>query len=315
MSLRIAALLLVLVPAVLAPAPAQAASSFLRCESVDYRDDYCPAETRRGVRLVRELSDTACVIGRNWGYDRGGVWVTAGCAAEFEIGNHGDGYGWGYGYNNDGYLSCESHDYEREHCRVNTRGSVVLVNQTSRSACIEGRSWGWDHSGVWVSDGCAGEFRIGDDGEVADHDDDAHDDGLSTGDTVVCRSRDRGRSYCLVDARGYDATLIRRIGDAPCVDGESWGSDRRGIWVANGCAAEFRITVSSRPHGVDDSANIVRCESRDNARSYCDVTGSRSVRLVRQVSGAPCIQGRSWDYNRRSIWVDDGCRADFEIRR
>ena len=38
---------------------------------------------------------------------------------------------------------------------------------------------------------------------------------------------------------------------------------------------------------------------------------NRGVRLVRRRSNAPCVQGRSWGYNRNRIWVDRGCAADF----
>jgi hypothetical protein len=35
------------------------------------------------------------------------------------------------------------------------------------------------------------------------------------------------------------------------------------------------------------------------------------VQLTNQRSGSPCQQGYSWGYDRRGIWVDHGCRADF----
>ncbi|MBK7600121.1 MAG: DUF3011 domain-containing protein [Acidobacteria bacterium] len=37
------------------------------------------------------------------------------------------------------------------------------------------------------------------------------------------------------------------------------------------------------------------------------------VQLVRQRSDAACIQGRTWGFDRRRIWVDRGCRADFIV--
>jgi len=36
---------------------------------------------------------------------------------------------------------------------------------------------------------------------------------------------------------------------------------------------------------------------------------------VNQRSGSACVQGRTWGFNRNSIWVDRGCRADFEVGR
>jgi hypothetical protein len=36
--------------------------------------------------------------------------------------------------------------------------------------------------------------------------------------------------------------------------------------------------------------------------------------MINQRSGSRCEQGYSWGYDRRGIWVDHGCRADFAIR-
>jgi hypothetical protein len=59
----------------------------------------------------------------------------------------------------------------------------------------------------------------------------------------------------------------------------------------------------------------VTCASDDGRRHYCRVNTDRGVRLVNQRSGSPCIQGRTWGYDRRGIWVDRGCRADFMLGR
>src|SRR5262249_19995582 len=59
----------------------------IRCQSANYQCQQCSADTRDGGRLARELSDTACRRGENWGYDARGIWVDNGCAAEFYITN------------------------------------------------------------------------------------------------------------------------------------------------------------------------------------------------------------------------------------
>jgi hypothetical protein len=50
------------------------------------RRHYCDADTRDGVRLLRQRSDAACRQGSSWGYDRRGIWVDRGCRADFEVG-------------------------------------------------------------------------------------------------------------------------------------------------------------------------------------------------------------------------------------
>jgi hypothetical protein len=37
------------------------------------------------------------------------------------------------------------------------------------------------------------------------------------------------------------------------------------------------------------------------------------VRLSRQISGSACTQGSTWGYDGTRIWVDNGCRAEFQV--
>jgi hypothetical protein len=157
-----------------APAEAQR-GGVIRCESRDYRDNYCPVNTRGGVRMLRQLSRAACWEGESWGYDRRGIWVTQGCEAEFEVGDGGgEGYergarwrddgadrGYGGGERGEGQrVFCESRDYRYNYCPVRVFNDVDLVFQQSKSECRFNRSWGWDRGGVWVDRGCAAEFVV-----------------------------------------------------------------------------------------------------------------------------------------------------------
>lgn len=134
----------------------------VRCESNDGRNRTCPMDTRGGVQMVRQLSRSACIEGRNWGANRGGVWVTDGCRADFRSGGSYGGSGNGYGndYGMGGRVfRCESNGRQVRECAANTRAGVQLVRQLSSAACIQGRTWGYGRSGIWVSDGCRAEFR------------------------------------------------------------------------------------------------------------------------------------------------------------
>lgn len=113
----------------------------------------------QGVRLVRQTSDAACIEGRTWGFDRGGIWVNEGCGGEFTAAG-----GWqpGPDWNRDFVVSCGSPQYRYYFCQVDVgaRGRVVLQRQDSESACVEGQSWGWNRAGIWVDHGCGGHFLI-----------------------------------------------------------------------------------------------------------------------------------------------------------
>ena len=60
----------------------------LVCASHNYREQYCPANTRGGVQLVNQFSSDGCYQGQTWGWDGGGVWVSGGCRAEFVTGGY-----------------------------------------------------------------------------------------------------------------------------------------------------------------------------------------------------------------------------------
>ena len=139
----------------------------VRCESNDGRTRRCNVAGSGNMRaqLVRQISRSACIEGRTWGSDRGSIWVTGGCRADFQISNYGNASG-GYGYGNYGdqygfgrLFRCESNDGRLRECAANTRAGVQLVKQLSRAACIEGRTWGYGRNGIWVTDGCRAEFR------------------------------------------------------------------------------------------------------------------------------------------------------------
>jgi DUF3011 family protein len=61
------------------------ATQTIACQSQGTERQHCAADTSHGVVLVRTLSETACLLGKTWGYDDGGVWVIGGCGGEFLV--------------------------------------------------------------------------------------------------------------------------------------------------------------------------------------------------------------------------------------
>ncbi len=64
-----------------------------------------------------------------------------------------------------------------------------------------------------------------------------------------------GRKYCPANTRG-GVRLSRTFGDSECVQGSSWGYDAGGVWVDNGCRAEFELRGNGRSSGVVSSTTI-----------------------------------------------------------
>jgi len=60
-------------------------------------------------------------------------------------------------------------------------------------------------------------------------------------------------------------------------------------------------------------ATTVLCESTNDAYKSCAINGSGGVRLSRQLSTQGCWLNDTWGYDRNKIWVNRGCRAEFEV--
>jgi Protein of unknown function (DUF3011) len=58
--------------------------------------------------------------------------------------------------------------------------------------------------------------------------------------TLRCESKKYRYNYCSADTDGR-VTLTRQLSNRRCVLWESWGYDKRGVWVDKGCSGEFRV--------------------------------------------------------------------------
>jgi hypothetical protein len=208
-------------------------------------------------------------------------------------------------------VTCSSDNGKRNYCAADTRGGVSMLRQRSDARCQQGYSWGYDRQGIWVDRGCRADFTVngyrpGGPGYG------------SGGQAITCSSDDGKRNYCPADTRG-GVQLVKQRSGSPCTQGYSWGFDRRGIWVDRGCRADFTVNTGYRLGGPGygpgaPGGQAITCSSNDGKRNYCAADTRRGVQMVRQRSDARCTQGYSWGYDRRGIWVDRGCRADFVVR-
>jgi hypothetical protein len=141
-------------------------------------------------------------------------------------GRYDDSYG-----RSDARVRCESRDQRTNYCNVDTRGGVRLVHQLSDRDCVRGRNWGANERGIWVSDGCRGEFELGGGGYGA---------GNGYARSFRCESSDSRTHYCNVDTR-YGVNLVHQLSRSSCIEGRSWGVSRDSVWVSRGCRAEFAV--------------------------------------------------------------------------
>ena len=202
-------------------------------------------------------------------------------------------------------VRCQSRDMEWVHCDMPVANGVDLVRQLSSNSCIRGTEWGTDRSGVWVTLGCRAEFRSRVAGNNAD-----------TGDRKVrrvlrCESNGRPQN-CPVVLQGAPVRLLRQLSSMPCREGHSWGVRRNEVWVTRGCQGDFEVGATDGSGFLDVPRTLV-CESKSRQRRFCGATISKGVRLSRQLSGSACEEGRGWGWDARGVWVDNGCRAEFQV--
>jgi hypothetical protein len=144
---------------------------------------------------------------------------------------------------------------------------------------------------------------------------------------ITCASDDMRRHYCRIDTQGRVRLANQRSGSS-CIQGQTWGYDNSGIWVDRGCRADFVVGRGggyppARPGNgyyppgppPPPPGGTITCSSNNGNRNFCQVYTGRGVRLVNQRSGSPCVQGQTWGWNSQGIWVDRGCRADFQVYR
>jgi len=204
---------------------------------------------------------------------------------------------------------CESKGHDHHYCPANTSGGVTLVNQRSHSGCWQNDTWGFDKSGIWVSNGCRAEFRVG------------------TGGPDWARSLEQ--QYGSGTDTWNNSNQMNQWVDQQ-VDGvfkEDNKKHKSNAGAVIGAALAVGVIAAlanqSSKHDSNNSDNwgrqdnwghqTVTCESHNNQNHYCRVGWSQHVELQRQLSRAPCQYNRTWGYDRNGIWVSNGCRGVFSI--
>ena len=69
-------------------------------------------------------------------------------------------------------------------------------------------------------------------------------------------------------------------------------------------------TTPATKSGAQQAATV-SCASKPGERSSCPADTSRGVVLLRSTGEAPCLLGKTWGYDQTSVWVSDGCSAEF----
>ena len=160
----------------------------------------------------------------------------------------------------------------------------------------------------------------------------------SKAEVIHCASE--GYRYNTCSTYGYAdmAYLVRQTSSTNCVEGQNWGFENGAIWVDNGCSGDFEVISSDRggrrgypgdrwgrrpprypgyPDRGYDHYEQISCASNSYRYNTCATRGGGrivSIQLIRQVSRTTCIYGQNYGATQDYVWVNNGCRGDFQIR-
>jgi hypothetical protein len=202
-------------------------------------------------------------------------------------------------------ISCDSRGHDHHYCHVDTYGGVTLVHQRSHSGCWKGDTWGYDRDGIWVSNGCRADFRIGSKGddwaESLEHHYGGHHHDVNWDND---RDRDRWVDHQVDNVMGNDRKHHHDDDVAVAA----------GAILAAGIIAA--VASDNDDHDKHQSRqDLVTCQSQNGQHHYCSVGYFHSAELKRQLSRSDCRYNRTWGYDSHGIWVSEGCRAEFWINR
>ena len=137
---------------------------------------------------------------------------------------------------------------------------------------------------------------------------DRHWGGWGNDQPIICESQKFRYRECPTGT--YDRVMLyRQYSDSRCVEGQSWGQRNGMVWVDRGCRGAFK---RYRWNNWPNNDYSIVCASNNGQRNHCGWNSRYGApRLIYQLSGAPCVQGRSWGYSNGRIWVDNYCRGRF----
>jgi hypothetical protein len=235
------------------------------CSSDDGRLHSCRVNTNQPIQFVRQRSDAQCIAGQTYGIDRGGVWVTNGCRADFAVVNGDQAYNQGT-YNNDGSYNQGTYnrgnnqgayndrDHDRDHDGY--RDANGNWHRRHRRGDRDGDN---NNNGTYSQNGPYnnGTYNTNDPYNNGTYNQQGTYQGPNNGGYVgsgqnikyygtfsngvsTCAARDDQQvTYCSTYGALSNATVLQQNGR--CVRGQTWDINRDGLWVAGNCSGKFQV--------------------------------------------------------------------------
>jgi uncharacterized protein YraI len=207
-------------------------------------------------------------------------------------------------------VTCESTNNEYRSCPVDASGGVRLSQQLSTKGCWENDTWGYDRNKIWVDRGCRAQFQVGAQSTNSAGKGDALAAAAVVGIAAAAiiasskhddhHNKNQNKNYSNSYNNGYNYNYDNRYdGKYDSRYNDSYRNYDNSRYGYNGYGGDPRRTFT--------------CESRNDKRNYCSIPGRGHVEIYKQRSSKPCRHGHSWGVEGNSVWVEDGCRAEFAV--
>ncbi len=124
------------------------------------------------------------------------------------------------------------------------------------------------------------------------------------------------RGYVVISTRNYQQNKDGWSIDLQARDQAgrvSWGSCF--VETRSGDVSLFGFGWGGSGAGGSSGGSVLEfnCASVEGKYRECQLPVDGRARLIKQKSDAFCIQGQSWGQRGDRVWVDNGCRARFEV--
>jgi len=296
----------------------------LECKSENFQRTFCSVGAPvQKIVLVEKKSNASCVEGTSFGISGNHIWADKGCQARFEVTFRDAAADEAQTRSRrvrrvapeTTSLRCSSVEFRRSTCDVDGRiQSVKLTRQRSQARCVEGTTFGFSGSQVWVDQGCDGDFQV----QFIPRSEARTVQTKNV--TFACKSVDNQPGVCYVSGSIVDVRLQRKRSRASCDLNKSYGFRDDVLWVRDGCEGDFEVTYrpgQGTDWGFSNSPSMIKtltCKSDQFREGVCKAGGEISgLRVLKTRSRAKCTENKTYGFRKDEIWVTEGCEADFEV--
>ena len=78
-------------------------------------------------------------------------------------------------------------------------------------------------------------------------------------------------------------------------------------------SAAVAFLVAGQSRMAQAATESLNCSSAPGEKRHCPANTSAGIVLSRSTGTVACLLGRNWGYDDQSVWVQDGCGAEFVV--